>query len=32
MGVEAMDQPTKGEIMAFVRKFFEGKVLMTPQL
>ena len=32
MGVKAMDQPTKGEILAFARKFFEGKDLMTPQL
>ncbi len=30
MGVEAMDQPTKGEILAFSRKFFAGKALMTP--
>ena len=26
-----MDQPTKGEILAFARKFFEGKDLTTPQ-
>ena len=32
MGVEAMDQRSKGEILAFARKFFEGKDLMTPQL
>lgn len=32
MGVEAMDQSTKGEILAFARKFFEGKDLMTPQV
>jgi hypothetical protein len=32
MGVEAIDQPTKGEIIAFARKFFEGKDLTTPQL
>src|ERR1700722_9178566 len=32
MGVEAIDQPTKGEVLAFARKFFEGKDLMTPQL
>jgi hypothetical protein len=32
MGVEAMDQPTKGEILAFARKFFEAKDLTTPQL
>jgi hypothetical protein len=32
MGVEAMDQRSKGEILAFARKFFEGKDLVTPQL
>ena len=32
MGIEAMDQPTKGEILAFARKFFEAKDLTTPQL
>jgi hypothetical protein len=32
MGVEAIDQPTKGEILAFARKFFEAKDLTTPQL
>jgi stalled ribosome rescue protein Dom34 len=32
MGVETVDQPTKGEILAFARKFFEAKDLMTPQL
>jgi len=32
MGVEAMDQPTKGEVLAFARKFFEGMDLMTPQI
>lgn len=32
MGVEAVDQPTKGEIVAFARKFFETKDRMTPQL
>ena len=32
MGVEAIDQPTKGEIVAFARKFFEARGLMTPQL
>jgi hypothetical protein len=31
VGVEAVDQPTKGEILAFARKFFEGKDLTTPQ-
>jgi len=32
LGVEAMDQPTKGEIVAFARKFFEEKDRMKPQL
>jgi len=32
MGVEAIDQPTKPEILAFARKFFEGKDLTTPQI
>ncbi len=32
MGVETMDQASKGEILAFARKFFESKDLMTPQL
>jgi stalled ribosome rescue protein Dom34 len=32
MGVEAMDQPSKGEILAFARKFFEAKDLTTPQI
>jgi hypothetical protein len=32
MGVKAMDQPTKGEVLAFARKFFESKDLTTPQL
>jgi hypothetical protein len=32
MGVRAIDQTTMGEILAFARKFFEGKDLMTPQL
>jgi stalled ribosome rescue protein Dom34 len=32
MGVEAVDQPSKAEILAFARKFFEAKDLMTPQL
>jgi stalled ribosome rescue protein Dom34 len=31
VGVEAVDQPTKGEILAFARKSFEGKDLTTPQ-
>jgi stalled ribosome rescue protein Dom34 len=32
MGVETIDQPTKGEILAFARKFFEARDRMTPQL
>jgi hypothetical protein len=32
MGVESVDQPTKGEIIAFAQKYFESKDLMTPQL
>ncbi len=32
MGVETMDQASKGEILAFARKFFESKDLTTPQL
>ena len=32
MGVEAIDQPTKGQILAFARRFFEAKDLTTPQL
>ena len=32
MGVEAMDHPTTGEIVAFARKFFERKDRTTPQL
>ncbi len=32
MGVETVDQPTHGEILAFARKFFEAKDLTTPQL
>ena len=32
MGIRPMDQSTKGEIIAFARKFFESKDLMTPQL
>jgi stalled ribosome rescue protein Dom34 len=31
MGVEAMDQPSKGQIVAFARKFFESKDHLTPQ-
>jgi len=32
VGVETVDQPTKGEILAFARKFFEAKDRTTPQL
>ncbi len=32
MGVEAVDHPTDGEVIALARKFFEAKDLMTPQL
>ena len=32
MGVETVDHPTKGEILAFARKFFEAKDRTTPQL
>lgn len=32
MGVETVDHPTKGEIVAFARKFFESKDLMTPRV
>src|SRR5580693_4026778 len=32
MGVEPVDQPTKGEILALARKFFEAKDRMMPQL
>ena len=32
MGVETVDQPTKGEILAFARKFFEAKDRTTPQI
>jgi stalled ribosome rescue protein Dom34 len=32
MGVEAMDQCSKGQIVAFARKFFEQKDHSTPQL
>jgi hypothetical protein len=31
MGVETVDQPTQGEILALARKFFEAKDRMTPQ-
>jgi stalled ribosome rescue protein Dom34 len=32
MGVETVAQPTKGEIVALARKFFETKDRTTPQL
>ena len=32
LGVHAVDQLTKGEILAVARKFFEGKDLTTPQI
>jgi hypothetical protein len=32
LGVEAMDQPTKAEIVAFARKFFKSEDLTTPQM
>lgn len=32
MGVETIDRPTKGEILAFARRFFETKDRMTPQI
>ncbi len=32
LGVEAMDHPTDGEIVAFARKFFEQKDRTTPQI
>lgn len=32
MGVETVDHPTSGEILAFARMFFEAKDHMTPQL
>ena len=31
MGVEAVNQPTKGEVVAFARKFFDEKDRMLPQ-
>ena len=31
MGVEAVDNPSKGEIIALARKFFEHKDITTPQ-
>jgi stalled ribosome rescue protein Dom34 len=32
LGVEAMDQSSTGQIVAFARKFFESKDLTTPQI
>jgi stalled ribosome rescue protein Dom34 len=32
MGIQAVDQPTKGEVVALARKFFESKDHITPQL
>jgi hypothetical protein len=32
MGIEAVDHPSKGEIIALARKFFEAKDITTPQL
>ena len=32
MGIQAVDHPSKGEIIALARKFFEAKDLTTPQL
>lgn len=31
MGIETVDQPSKGEIIAFAQKFFESKDRTTPQ-
>jgi stalled ribosome rescue protein Dom34 len=31
MGVEAVDHPSEGEVVAFARKFFEAKDRTTPQ-
>ncbi len=31
LGVEAMDQPSEPEVIAFARKFFETRDLMLPQ-
>ncbi len=31
LGVEAMNQPTEPEVIAFARKFFEAKDRTTPQ-
>ena len=32
MGVKAVDQLTKNELLAYARKFFKAKDLTTPQL
>ena len=32
LGVEAIDQPTEGQVLALARKFFEAKDRTTPQL
>jgi stalled ribosome rescue protein Dom34 len=32
MGVETVDHPSEGEVIALARKFFEKKDLTTPQL
>jgi len=32
MGVETLDHPTDGEIVAFARRYFRAKDRMTPQL
>lgn len=32
MGVETVDHPSKGELVALARKFFEAKDITTPQL
>jgi hypothetical protein len=32
LGVETLDHPTHGEIVAFARRYFRAKDRMTPQL
>ena len=32
MGVKAVDQLTKNELLAYARKFFKAKDLTTPQI
>ena len=32
MGVETVDNPSSGELLALARKFFQAKDLTTPQL